>query len=174
MIITTPIKLQRIHNRIIQRIPHKKEKSIKIPNEYWKRQEITDKLRLVDNTPNHPFKFMKKIWVEINDDTRVTYINCQIKFKTTMLKLSSWNYSDAGILVKGTIIVMNTAVEDADAKHANKNVIFKNCALFSDCMSEINNTQIGNAKDLDVAMAINNLMKYSDNYSKTFIEMSQL
>ena len=28
----------------------------------------------------------------------------------------------------------------------NKRVIFKNCAAFTDCISEVNNTQIDNAK----------------------------
>ena len=31
-----------------------------------------------------------------------------------------------------------------------KKVIFKNCVLFTDCISEINNTEIGQAKDIDV------------------------
>ena len=54
-----------------------------------------------------------------------------------------------------------------------KLVIFKNCAPFTDYISEINNTQIHNAKDLDVVMQIYNLWiwmqihEYSDNYSKT-------
>ena len=45
--------------------------------------------------------------------------------------------------------------------------IFKNCAPFTDCISEINNTKIDNAKDIDVVMAMYNLTEYSDNYSKT-------
>ena len=49
----------------------------------------------------------------------------------------------------------------------NKVVIFKNCKLFTDCTSEINNTQIDNAKYIGVVMTMYNLIKYSDNYSKT-------
>ena len=45
-----------------------------------------------------------------------------------------------------------------------KKVIFKNCAPFTTCISEINNTQIGNAKDIDVAMPMYNLIEYKDNY----------
>ena len=48
-----------------------------------------------------------------------------------------------------------------------KEIIFKNCAPFTDCISEINNTQVDNAKDLDVVMLMYNLIEYSDNYSKT-------
>ena len=34
-------------------------------------------------------------------------------------------------------------------------------------MSEINNTDLDNAKGLDIVMAMYNLIEYSDNYSKT-------
>ena len=43
---------------------------------------------------------------------------------------------------------------------------FKNCAPFSDCISEINNTQIDYGKDLDVVMPMYNLIEYSENHSK--------
>ena len=33
--------------------------------------------------------------------------------------------------------------------------------------SEINNTEIGIAKDIDIVMPMYNLIEYSDNYSKT-------
>ena len=48
-----------------------------------------------------------------------------------------------------------------------KELIFKNCALFTDCISEINNIQVYNAKDVALVMPMYNLIKYSDNYSKT-------
>ena len=38
---------------------------------------------------------------------------------------------------------------------------------FTDCISEINNMQIDNAKDLDVVMPMHKLIEYCDNYSKT-------
>ena len=38
--------------------------------------------------------------------------------------------------------------------------------LFNNCKSEINNTEIDNAKDIDVVMAIYSLIEYIDNYSK--------
>ena len=84
-----------------------------------------------------------------------------------MLKSSSCDYSDAYILVEGTITVNNTAAADVDANNTNKKVIFKNFAPFTNCISEINNTQVHNAKDTDVAMPMYNLIEYSDNYSKT-------
>ena len=83
-----------------------------------------------------------------------------------MLKSSLWDYSDAYILVKGTIIVNNTAAQGAAANNTNKKVIFKNCAPFTNCISEINNTQTDNAKDIDIVMPMYNLIEYSDNYAK--------
>ena len=45
--------------------------------------------------------------------------------------------------------------------------MFENCASFNDCISEINNTHVDNAIDIDVVMQMYNLIKYSGNYSKT-------
>ena len=123
---------------------------------------------LIDDTSNQPSKFRTRNWVEINNESRGAYnVNSQIKFKTTMLKSSLCDYSDAYILVKGTISVTNTAAADAAANNINKKVIFKNCAPFTNCISEINNTQIENAKDIDIVMPMYNLIEYSHNYAKT-------
>ena len=131
--------------------------------EYQKIANLID-----DNTLNQPSKFRTRNWIEINDESRGTYnVNSQIKFKTTMLKSSLYFYSDAYILVKGTITVNNTAAQGAAANNTNENVIFKNCAPFTNCISEINNTQIDNAKDIDIVMPMYNLIEYSDNYAKT-------
>ena len=62
------------------------------------------------------------------------------------------------ILVKGTITVSNTAVEDADANNLGKKVIFKNCAPFTESTSEINNTQVHHAEDIDVVMLMYDLI----------------
>ena len=84
-----------------------------------------------------------------------------------MLKSSLCDCSDAYILVKGTITVNNTAAADAGANNTNKKVIFKNCAPFTICISEINITQVDNVKDIDIVMPMYNLIECSDNYSKT-------
>ena len=117
-----------------------------------------------DNTLNQPSKFRTRNWIEINGESRGAYnVNSQIKFKTTMLKSSLCDYSDAYILVKGTISVNNSAA----ANNNNKKVIFKNCAPFTNCISAINNTQIYNAKDIGIVMPMYNLIEYRDNYVKT-------
>ena len=70
---------------------------------------------------------------------------------------------------KGTI-TSTGAGDDAAARQADerdKGVVFKNCAPFTNCISEINNTQVDNAKDIDIVMPMYNLIEYSDNYAKT-------
>ena len=84
-----------------------------------------------------------------------------------MLKSSLCGYSDAYILVKETISVNNTAAQGVAANNTNKKVIFKNCAPFTNCISEINNTQIDNAKIIDIVMPMYNLIEYGDKYTKT-------
>ena len=61
---------------------------------------------LIDDASNQPSKFRTKNWVEVIDESRGAYnVNSQIKFKTTMLKSSLCDYSDAHILLKGTITI---------------------------------------------------------------------
>ena len=59
-----------------------------------------------------------------------------------MLKSGLCDYSDSYILVKGTITVQNTTATDADTDNTNKQITFRNCALFTDCISEIIRKQI--------------------------------
>ena len=94
--------------------------------------------------------------------------NNQIKFKTSLLRSSLCDYSDVYILVRRTITITG-AGNDASRRldERNKGVVLKNCAPFTDCIWEINNTQIDSAKYIDVVMPMYNLIEYSDNYSKT-------
>ena len=125
---------------------------------------------LLDDASNQPSKFKTKNWVEINDESRRTYnVNSQIKFKTTMLNSRVCDYSDAYILFTEKITITG-AGDDAVARQADerdKGVAFKNCVQFTNCISEINNTQIDNCKDINIVMPLYNLLEYSDNYAKT-------
>ena len=84
-----------------------------------------------------------------------------------MLKSSLYDYSNAYILVKQTISIAPVPSPAENPNNNNKEVVFKNCALFTDCISEKNNTQMVNAKDIDVVMPTYSLIEYSDNHSKT-------
>ena len=86
-----------------------------------------------------------------------------------MLKSRLCDYSDAYILVKG---------DDAAARlldQRNKEIIFKNFDPFRKFITEITNTQISDAKDIDIVMLMYNSNEYANNYSKTSeTEMSQI
>ena len=131
--------------------------------------EYQNIINLLDNVLNQPSKFKMRNWVEINNESRGPYTGNSIKFKTSMLRSNLWDYADAYILVNGTITITGYGDDDAAIKadERDKGVIFKNCAPFIKCISRINNTEIDNAKDIDIVMPMYNLIEYSDNYSKT-------
>ena len=123
---------------------------------------------LLNDGSSKVYKFRTRNWAQINDEARGTYShNKQIKIKTSMLRFSLCDYSDAFILGKWNITVNNTAADGSAANNTNKKVIFKNCATFTNCISKINNTQVDNAEYIDIVMPMCNLIEYSDNCSKT-------
>ena len=126
-------------------------------------------VNLLENTSNQPSKFRTRNWVEINDESRGTYTSNDIKFKTTMLRSNLCDYADAYILENGTITITGAGNDDAAKQldDRNKGVTFKNCVPFVKCVSRINNTEIDNAKDIDIVMPMYNLIEYSNNYAKT-------
>ena len=126
--------------------------------------------KLLFNTPNQLSKFRAKNWIEIHDQSRgVYYTNSDIRFKTTMLKSSLCDYSDACIPVKEKITITG-ARDDAASRQAderNQGVVFKIFVPFINSKSGKNNTEIDNAKDIDIVMPMCNLIEHSDNCSKT-------
>ena len=70
-------------------------------------------------------------------------------------------------LLRGTIIFTNTVATGAAVNNTNKKVIFKNCTPFTNCITQINNTQVDDAQKTDLVMPMYNLIKYNDAYSKT-------
>ena len=79
---------------------------------------------------------------EINDKSRRTYKkSTQIKFKTSMIRSNLCDYSDAYIVVSGTIKITGSEHDDAEknADERDKGVIFKKCAPFTESISNINN-----------------------------------
>ena len=77
-----------------------------------------------------------------------------------MLRSSLCDYSDEYKLVSGTTTI--TARGDHDPARwldkRNKGIIFKNWVPFPDCISEINYTQIDNAKYIDNVMPMYNFI----------------
>ena len=79
-----------------------------------------------------------------------------------MLRSSWCDYNDPYILVSVAITVPNTAAAAAAAAVAaadnRKNIITKNCPPFTNFISEINNTQIDDAKDIDIVLPMYSLL----------------
>ena len=90
-----------------------------------------------------------------------------------MLKSSLCNYSDAYILASGIITVAQVPAPAANLSNNNKEGINKNCAPFTDFISEINGAQIDNAKNIDVVMPMYKLIELSGNYLKTSGNLQQ-
>ena len=67
------------------------------------------------------------------------------------------------LLINGRITVTITgAGATAAARQTDKNnkkAIFKNCTLITECITEMNNIQVDNPKDLNVAMLMYNLIQ---------------
>ena len=80
-----------------------------------------------------------------------------------MLRSDLRDYTDAYILVKGTI----TATGNHPRDRRNRPLILKNNGPFISCISKINNELIEDAEDLDIVMPMYNLLEYRENYRKT-------
>ena len=101
-------------------------------------------------------RFVTKKWIEVYDQSEKNYSpNKEIRIKTSMLRSDLCDFSDAYIVVEGTI----TLEGDNDANKQNKNLAFKNNAPFINCISKINNIKIDNAEDLDPCIIYLNTVK---------------
>ena len=126
-------------------------------------QKITNLLgTMLDEIP----RFITKKWVKVYEpsgsaDDRYKP-NKKIQFKTLMLRSDLCDYSNAYIVVKGTI----THTRPYSIMY-DKKLAFKNNAPFTSCISKINKRLIEIAEDLDIVMSTYNLLEYSKNYRKT-------
>ena len=115
-------------------------------------------------------KFATREYVRVNSLPNAYNENKSIRFKTTTLRSNLCNYSDAYILVKGTITVtapgVNNNVNNMRDKR-NRPFILKNNAPFLSCITRINGELIEDANDLDIVIPMYNLLEYSKNYRKT-------
>ena len=132
--------------------------------------KINNLLLSEDNENEVLSKFVTREYVRINSLLNTYNENKSIRFKTPMLRSSLCDYSDAYILVKGTITVTapganNGANNIRDQK--NRPLILKNNAPFVSCITRINGELIEDANDLDIVIPMYNLLEYSKNYKKT-------
>ena len=123
-----------------------------------------------DNESEKLSKFVTREYFRVNGLSNTYNENKSIRFKTPMLRSNLCDYSDAYVLVKGTITFTalganNGANNIRDKK--NRPLILKNNAPFVSCITRINGGLIEDADDLDIVMPMYNLLEYSKNYRKT-------
>ena len=117
-------------------------------------------VNLLNNSENEYSKFATKKWYVINSESKGNYSQDDpIKFLTKSLESSLCDYSDAYILVTGNIT--------ATPNYAVTQVVFKNCAPFKNCRTEINDIFIDNADVINITIPMYNSIEYSHNYSDT-------
>ena len=129
--------------------------------------KITNNLLLAEDNESEK---LSKFVTRVNSLSNTYNENKSIRFKTPMLRSNLCDYSDAYILVKGTITVTAPEVNNGannirDKK--NRPLILKNNAPFVSCITRINGELIEDADDLDIVMSMYNLLEYSKNYRKT-------
>ena len=112
-------------------------------------------------------KFVTREYVKVNSLSNTYNENKSIRFKTPMLRSNLCDYSDAYILVEGTITVTAATGANNIREKRNKPLILKNNAPFVSCITRINGELIEDADDLDIVMPMYNLLEYSKNYRKT-------
>ena len=82
-------------------------------------------------------RFVIKKWIEVHDQSGGNYnVNKEIRIKTSMLRSDLCDFSDAYIVVKGTITAEQNASRNNDGHY--KPFVFKNNAHFINCISKIN------------------------------------
>ena len=132
--------------------------------------KINNLLLSEDNDSEQLSKLVTREYVRVTSLSNTYNENKSIRFKTPMLRSNLCDYSDAYILVKGTITVTdpgaNNCVNNIRDKR-NRPLILKNNAPLVSCITRINGELIEDADDLDLVMSMYNLLEYSKNYRKT-------
>ena len=108
-------------------------------------------------------KFVTREYVRVNSLSNTYNENKSIRFKAPMLRSNLCDYSDAYILLKGTITVTapgaNNGANNIRDKR-NRPLILKNDAPFVSGITRVNGELIEDADDLDVVMSMYNLLEY--------------
>ena len=110
-------------------------------------------------------RLLTKKWIEVYGQSHGSYnINKQVRFKKSMQRSDLCDYTDACIVVKGTVTFQkenNRAIDGYD-----RLLILKNNVSFIKLISKINNVLIDNAELLDILMPMYNLIEDGKNYSR--------
>ena len=131
-------------------------------------------INLLNSINNENSTFATKTWYIIDSEAKGNYSHENpIKFLTSLLESSLCDYSDAYILVTGNITVTRTiaaaaaAAAAAEGDDPQKNqvlnaatqVVFKNCTLFKNCRTDINDTFVDYADFINITIPMYNLIQ---------------
>ena len=106
-------------------------------------------VNLLNGSANENSKFATKKWYIIDSESNGNYSqNDEIKFLTRSIESSLCDYSDAYILVTGNIAASNNATQ----------LVFKNCAPFEKCSTEIDGTLVDEADFINITISMYNLI----------------
>ena len=131
-------------------------------------------INLLDKIDTDSKRFATEKWYIINDENNTNYGVDKdtgannpdtIKYDTRLLKPNLCDYTEAYILVDGTISAGNAL--------NGTRLALKNCAPFTKCNLEINDEHVNTAENLDVVMPMYNLIEYSDNYQNSSATLYQ-
>ena len=121
--------------------------------------KINNLLLSEDNESEQLSKFVTREYVTVNSLLDTYNENKSIRSNLC-------DYSDAYILVEGTITVTAAAGANNIREKRNKPLILKNNAPFVSCITRTNGELIEDADGLDIVMPMYNLLEYSKNYRK--------
>ena len=117
-------------------------------------------VNLLNGSDNDNSKFATKKWYIIDSKSKGNYSHHNpIKCLTSSLESSLCDYSDAYILITSNIT--------ATLNNALTQVVFKNCAPFEKCRTEIHKNFVDEADFINITMPMYNLIEYGANYSST-------
>ena len=114
-------------------------------------------VNLLNGSDNDNSKFATKKWHIIDSKSNGNYSQSdEIKFLTRSIESSLRDYSEAYILVTGDIT--------ATPNNAVTQVVFKNCAPFEKCRTEINETFFDEATHINITMPMTIILILQEAY----------
>ena len=124
----------------------------------------------MNDSDNESSRFATRKWYIINDQNNGQYgrgnqNDATINFDKEVIKPNLCDYSDVYILVAGDIAVVGG--------DQNPDITFKNCSIFTRCVTNLNDEHIETTENLDICkfnhvqckFNMYNLIEYSDNYA---------
>ena len=92
-------------------------------------------------------RFAASDWVKVNDGRGQNFDSDITEIKTSMFQSRLFDYISVYIMVKGRVAAVGTDNSNVQLNQEYVQVVFKNCAPFTHCISDIHNTRVDDAKN---------------------------